>query len=281
MACLDYLPVSFESAETVQKQRRTVLNAFKKLPPKFQHRVGFQSECETGDSCKSGLCPVCHRDFRETCLKCMDEHCLSELRWYHAIIVVEDWLIAPTDYRWFGDLKKNNAVKQLVQLLQRRARKLNKQTFLLFGSVETAYDVVGDEHMGKGFHIHMMISGLAKSDISDCINRSGLLCSNAHNPLVIRTVLRTKTDFVRAASYAIKQPFRQTTRQFAHSKPRHKFPSVAILGELLANYGAHPVGGRTFYTGFSFRNNQLQLDKKLKSRVVAKIERIREVASEK
>lgn len=281
MADLDYLPVRFESPEKVRKQRKTVLNAFKKLPPEIQDRVAFPTVCDDGHPCKSGLCPVCQRAFRETALKCMDELNLSDLLWYHSTIVIKNWLIEPKNNRWFGDLKSNKAVKQLVQLLQRRAKKLNKHTLLIFGSVETAYDIIDDEHVGKGFHVHMMISGLAKSDIADCIKRSGLLCDKAHNPFVIKRVKRTKENFVRVASYAIKQPFRQTTRQFAHSKPRHKFPTVPILRELIANYGAHPIGGRTFYTGFNFRNNRFELNEKVKSRVVSKIERIRGLASEK
>jgi len=280
MAHFDYLPVNFESLEKVRKQRTTVLNTIKKLPSGINERIPFSAVCNDAHPCKSGLCPVCHRTFREVSLKCMDEQNLSELLWYHSIIVIKNWLLEPEDDRLFGDLKSNRAVKQLVQLLQRRAKKLNKHTLLIFGSVETAYDIIGDEHVGKGFHVHMMISGLARLDIADCIKRSGLLCDKAYNPLVIKRVKRTKEDFVRAASYAIKQPFRQTTREFADSKPRHKFPTVPILGELIANYGAHPIGGRTFYTGFNFRNNRFELNEKVKSRVVSKIKRIRKLASE-
>ncbi|KAB2728002.1 hypothetical protein [Brucella anthropi] len=272
-----YLPAPFESFERTKSERRKIQNTLRGLPRNIVQRIDFPSHCHKRSRCLSGLCTTCNRNYRRSFLRFARDEKLSDLKWYFVTVIVRGWDIPLGDYTPFGDLRDHPVIQRILQRFRRTA----KAGLLVFGSIENVYKTVDGVPVGKAFHLHMMVSGLSKKTIKECLSIPEVLSAPSDRPVLIRSVRReTKDavrretrDFVKSASYAIKQPFFEERRSSTSSRKFRRFPTKLALGELLSNYGSHPVGARAFFIGFRCDQGHFSLTTNVKSVIARKLAR--------
>lgn len=268
-----YLPADFESFEKSKSERRKIRRTLRKLQCKIARRIDFSSRCHKGARCLSGLCPTCNRNYRRSFLRFARDYELAGLRWNFVTVIVDGWDVALGDHKTFGDLRDHPLIERILQRLRRVAR----PGLLVFGSIENVYKTLDSVAVGKAFHLHMMVSGLSKKTIRECLSIPEVLSAPSDRPVLIRSVRREPSDkargFVKSASYAIKQPFFEERRSSTSSRKFRRFPTKLALGELLSNYGSHPVGARTFFIGFRCDQGHFNLTTNVKSVIAKKLAR--------
>lgn len=261
------LPKMFEPFKSTKIDRRKIKRVLRDLPLPIKKEIDFPSRCHKGQRCLSGLCPTCMRNFRRKFLRFAHQERLASLRWSFVTVLIDGWTIKAGVYDNFGPLKDHAIIKQILQ----RFRRLQQPRLILFGSIETVYQKLDSDPIGKPFHLHMMISGASKKAIHKCLNVPESLSTTSAIPIHVKLVGSTYDDFVRAASYTIKQPFwEQRKSSKSKFKPR-RFPTRLALGELLSNYGQHHIGGRTFYIGIRYQHSQFSFTDNVKSVITDKI----------
>lgn len=267
------VPAKFESLEQARRERKLIRDAIDGLHSDVSDPVMFFETCAKYGRCSSGLCPVCERLFRLRLIRFLTDNNLRKLRWYMVTVIVKNWKIAPGDFTRFGSLNDNQVVKNICRALS--STKTNTPV-LAFGSVETVFNLVDNEPYAKPFHIHLMVSGLARNAIRKAIGETGVLCDEANKPLEVRRVKPSVTSFLRAATYVCKQPLKQRRKtsdpgaQYGH----HEFPYTRHLGELISNYGDINTGDRWVSIGINYSHDQFQLNDNVKLKVVQKIKRV-------
>lgn len=265
----DYLPSGFEDFTKTKIERRKIRRTLRKLPREIARRIDFSSRCHKGARCLSGLCPTCNRNYRRSFLRFARENDLASLRWNFVTVIVDGWDVELGDYSTFSDLRDHPLIERILQ----RFRRLARPGLLVFGSIENVYKTVDGAAVGKTFHLHMMVSGLSRETIRQCISIPEVLSAPSDRPVLIRSVRREARDFVKSASYAIKQPFFEQ-RTFSNSSRKfRRFPTKLALGELLSNYGSHPVGSRVFLIGFRCDQGHFSLTTNVKSVIARKLAR--------
>jgi len=245
----DYLPPEFETPAKALEIRKKARRAIRLHRQQFEKAIKL-GRCATQQRCRSGLCPICVRDLRKRLLKFLAEQQLSDRRWYLVTIRVKGWTKKIGDYSSFGPLRDHPSIKALLGKLRRRA---DGNILIVFGSIETVYRVVENVPAGKPFHLHLMISGLKKRVIKEAVKATFDLDSKVAIPLFIDPVGNGENDFVKAASYAFKQPYWKASYRNAddrHSK--RQLPKSNQLAELIGNEGAHPWNGRLIILGIRF-----------------------------
>ncbi len=265
----DYFPSGFEDFTKTKIERRKIRRTLRKLPREIARRIDFSSRCHKGARCLSGLCPTCNRNYRRSFLRFARDKELSSLRWNFVTVIVDGWDVELGDYTTFSDLRDHPLIERILQ----RFRRLARPGLLVFGSIENVYKTLDSVPTGKAFHLHMMVSGLSKKTIRQCLSIPEVLSAPSDRPVLIRSVRRTATDFVEAASYAIKQPFFEERRYSTSSRKFRRFPTKLALGELLSNYGSHPVGARAFFIGFRCDQGHFSLTTNVKSVIARKLDR--------
>lgn len=256
-----FLPAGFETESTCEEQRATVAKVKGQLAKELGIKIAFPRECSEFDPCESGLCPVCFRRLRKTFLRFAADESFHERSWLLATIFVEGWTTAPGDHSHFGPLKGQRVIKNLLQ----RIRRLDRSDTVAFGSIETVYKTVANEPVGKPFHIHLMASGMSELDLKRCIE-SVPLDTTVALPLVVDAVSPLRHEFIKAASYPVKQPFWKKSYPDAASKGGiPQWPKAGELAELIANMGAHALTGRLFFLGMRFDRGSFRLIQPLKS----------------
>lgn len=268
-----YLPARFESFEKTKSERRKIRNTLRALPHDIVRRIDLPSRCHKDSRCLSGLCPTCNRNYRRSFLRFARDKKLANLRWHFVTVIVDGWDVEQGDYTAFRNLRDHPIIERILQRFRRAAR----PGLLVFGSIENVYKTVDSLPAGKAFHLHMMVSGLSKTAIRECLSIPEVLSAPSDRPVLIRLVRRKPTaettDFVRSASYAIKQPFFEQ-RTFSNSSRKfRRFPTKLALGELLSNYGSHPVGSRAFFIGFRCDQGHFSLTANVKSVIARKLAR--------
>lgn len=247
-----HLP-NFETVASVDLGRHRAANALKRLEwPRVEEAV---RDCKPSHPCRSGLCPCCVRDLRVRLLDFLEYERLHELVWYFVTIRVEGWTVAPGDFDAFGKLRDHRHVEALLT----RFRRLNKPGLMLFGSIETVYRTVANIPVGKPFHLHLMISGLAEAEIERAVTRTIPLSTTDIVPLDISRVGGTRGDFFAAASYAFKQPFWKRSASESGIKGHLQAPSAAQLRELICNLGVHGWAGRLILLGIRCDSGRFRL----------------------
>lgn len=264
-----YLPEKFESFKDTKFDRRTIKKAHRNLPLPIKKGISFPNRCRKGERCLSGFCPTCMRNFRRQFLRFAHHEQLANLNWLSVTILIDDWTIPAGVYDNFGELKDHLFIKQILQ----RFRRLEKPGLLMFGSIETVYKTLDEQPIGKPFHLHMMISGVSKKAIHECLNIPQLLSKTAARPVLVKRIKPTLWDFIRAASYSIKQPFWQHRKYSASKRESRRLPTLLALGELLSNYGHHNIGDRSFYIGIRFQHGQFRFTENMKSVITNKLAR--------
>lgn len=267
------LPTGFESFAKTKNERRKIQRTLHALPGNIGRRIRFPSRCHKDSRCLSGLCPTCNRNYRRSFLQFAHDEKLANLAWHFVTVIVDGWDVELGDYTAFGDLRDHPVIERILQRFRRAAR----HGLLVFGSIENVYKTVDSNPTGKAFHLHMMVSGLSKTTIRECLSIPEVLSAPSDRPVLIRLVRRKPTeetsDFVRSASYAIKQPFFEQ-RTFSNSSRKfRRFPTRLALGELLSNYGSHPVGARAFFIGFRCDQGHFSLTTNVKSVIARKLAR--------
>lgn len=239
----DFLPKRFETKKFCKDRRDLIYGAA--LLPLEGNVPGFTlpQVCRKNERCQSGLCPICMRRFRYGFLRFADNQNLHKREWFLVTIFVEGWTIAPGDFSQFGELKNNTIVRRLIQSI----RRLGVPDTLLFGCIETVLKIKANVPVGKPFHLHLMVSGPQKPQLIKCIKKCIPLVS-AGVPVRCDHVKNTKPDFIKAASYTMKQPFwKRSESADGHKALQH--PTQYQLSELGSNMGAHAIGERFFYLG--------------------------------
>lgn len=246
-----YLPTGFETKKFCKSLRHKAYSAA--TLPKTRSYTGFNlpEECKKEKRCRSGLCPICMRSFRSKFMCFAEDQKFHERQWYFVTIFVDGWTVQPEDYSPFGQLKKNEDIHSLLN----KIRKLKAPDTLLFGCIETVYKTKDNLPIGKPFHLHLMVSGLSKLELMECIKKCITLSSEAV-PLRCDLVKDTKEDFIKSASYVIKQPFWKRSES-ADGFKKLQTPGLLELAELGSNLGAHAVGERFFYIGMKFAGSKL------------------------
>ncbi|KAB2657813.1 hypothetical protein F9K94_06215 [Brucella tritici] len=266
------VPANFESFEQARRERRLICNAVDGLQNDVTDPVMFFETCADNGRCNSGFCPVCERLFRLRLVRFVTQNKLRKLKWYMVTVIVKDWNIAPGDFTRFGYFNDHPVVEKICEALS--STKTNTPV-LAFGSVETVFNLVDNEPYAKPFHIHLMVSGLARNAIRKAIGGTGVLCDEANKPLEVRQVNPSVTSFLRAATYVCKQPLKQRRKTSApgaqYGSP--EFPYPKLLGELISNYGDIKTGDRWVSIGINYRHDQFLLSDKVKLKVVQKIKR--------
>ncbi|MFK3666022.1 hypothetical protein ACI2JN_12310 [Ochrobactrum teleogrylli] len=267
------VPAKFESLEQARRERSLICNAVDSLQKDVNDLVMFFETCAEYGRCSSGLCPVCERLFRLRLIRFLTQNNLRKLRWYMVTVIVENWNVAPGDFTRFGSLNNHPVVKKICRALS--STKTNTPV-LAFGSVETVFNLVDNEPYAKPFHIHLMVSGLARNAIRRTIRETSVLCDEANKPLEVRRVKPSVTSFLRAATYVCKQPLKQRrkTSDPGAGYGHHEFPYTRYLGELISNYGDINTGDRWVSIGINYTHDQFQLNDNVKLKVVQKIKRI-------
>jgi hypothetical protein len=119
----------------------------------------------------------------------------------------------------------------------------------------------------------MMVSGLSRETIRERLNIPEVGSAPSDRPVLIKPVRRDPLHFIKSASYAIKQPFFEQ-RTFSNSSRKfRRFPTKLALGELLSNYGSHPVGARAFFIGVRCNQGHFSLTPNVKSVIARKLAR--------
>lgn len=162
----DYLPSGFEDFTKTRIERRKIRRTLRKLPHEIARRIDFSSRCHKGARCLSGLCPTCNRNYRRSFLRFARANDLASLRWNFVTVIINGWDVELGDYSTFGDLRDHPLIERILQ----RLRRLAKPALLVFGSIENVYKTVDGAAVGKTFHLHMMVSGLSKESIRQCIS---------------------------------------------------------------------------------------------------------------
>lgn len=265
----EYLPGGFEDFAQTKSERRKIRRTLRELPREIARRINFSSRCHKGARCLSGLCPTCNRNYRRSFLRFARDNELASLRWNFVTIIVDGWDVELGDYTTFSDLRDHPLIERMLQRLRRLAR----PGLLVFGSIENVYKTVDGVPVGKVFHLHMMVSGLSRKTIRECLSIPEVLSAPSDRPVLIRSVRRETRDFVKSASYAIKQPFFEERRSSTSSRKFRRFPTKLALGELLSNYGSHPVGARAFFIGFRCDQGHFSLTTNVKSVIARKLAR--------
>jgi hypothetical protein len=266
------VPANFESLEQARGERRLICNAVDGLQKDVTDPVMFFETCADNGRCNSGFCPVCERLFRLRLVRFVTQNKLRKLRWYMVTVIVKDWNIAPGDFTRFGYFNDHPVVEKICEALS--STKTNTPV-LAFGSVETVLNLVDNEPYAKPFHIHLMVTGLARNAIRKAIGGTGVLCDEANKPLEVRQVKPSVTSFLRAATYVCKQPLKQRRKtsdpgaQYGHPE----FPYPRHLGELISNYGDINTGDRWVSIGINYKHDQFLLSDEVKLKVVQKIKR--------
>jgi hypothetical protein len=241
----------FEKWSTCSKLRIAVANSLRRLGWDH-HNVRY---CRSAAPCKSGLCPSCIRQLRVSLLDFLDDQKLYERRWHFVTIRVAGWTIAPGDHRPFGPLRDHH----LVENLRTKLRRMAIPDLLVFGSIETVYNTVGNVPCGKPFHLHLMIAGLTKVQIEEAV-RATIPLSDDPVPLDIVPVPATYPDFARAASYAFKQPVQKRSKRDGEDRRgKLRWPQAAELRELLSNLGVHGWTERLILMGIRCDGGRFRL----------------------
>lgn len=239
----DFLPENFETKKHCKSIRKKIYNAA--LLSKKESATGFflPETCRKNDQCQSGLCPLCMRRFRSGFLRFANDQNLHKREWLLVTIFVDGWTMAPGDFSPFGELKNNNIIRRLIQGI----RRLGIPDTLIFGCIETVLKIKANIPIEKPFHLHLMVSGPQKPQLIKCIKKCIPLVRTGV-PVRCDHVQSTKADFIKAASYIMKQSFWKRSES-ADGHKALQYPTQHQLAELGSNMGAHDVGKRFFYIG--------------------------------
>lgn len=211
--------------------------------------------CRNGRRCRSGLCPVCVRILRRHLLRFLVARRLHRLRWHFVTIFVAGWTMKPGDASSFGDLRDHHPIENFTTQLKR----LGGEGLILVGSIETDYQVVANQPVGKPFHLHCLISGRSEEQILSAAHTCFDLDQRAVQAVKTETVKPTIDDFLSAASYAFKQPFWKKSRPSPQATARRQWPKPAELAELIGNMGVHGWGGRLILVGVRNDNGKFRV----------------------
>lgn len=220
--------------------------------------VGDPSEikaCRKGRRCRSGLCPVCIRILRRRLLRFLVARRLHRLRWYFVTIFVAGWTKPPGDASGFGALRDHHPIENFATQLKR----LGGEGLILIGSIETDYQVVANQPVGKPFHLHCLITGRSEEQILGAAQTCFNLDQRVVQPVKRLLVGPTIADFLYAASYAFKQPFWKKSRPSPRAVAQRQWPKPAELAELIGNMGVHGWGGRLILVGVRNDNGRFRV----------------------
>ena len=203
MPSSSYLPEGFEKLGACRAYRRKVQATLRLHGKKIQETRPKLGKCRQDDPCHLGECALCNRRLRKLLGRFLAHEQLHQRHWLFVTIFVGGCTKPPRDYSPFGPLRDRAEIKAFVG----RLRRLGHPDLLSFGSIETFYKTVANVPVGKPFHLHFMISGASKAEITEAARSSFKLDRSTARPLDIREVRPGRTSFVRSASYAFKQPF--------------------------------------------------------------------------
>ncbi|KAB2699916.1 hypothetical protein [Brucella lupini] len=250
----DYLTEKFENLSFVKSWRLLVKRAMSKIPSEYADTVTMPDECTKAARCKSGFCPICMRLLRKKLLKFTKVKKFQCREWHFVTIVVEQWLKAPGDYTPFGKLKDQPAIKNLLLGIHR----LKRPDVLLIGGIETVFNVMNNIPSGKPFHLHLMVSGLTREELSNLIKKH---IPDTHLPRSVRfdRVGDKPSDFPDAVSYVCMQPFWRKSKNDNSGSGWFQTPKSTDFAELMCNLGTHQWGDRFFFIGMKFHYGQFKL----------------------
>lgn len=240
----------FDSVLKCREERRATANSLRWLG--LDHKP--MRRCSATRPCRSGLCAVCVRRLRMRLLDFLAGEHLNDLQWHFVTIRVAGWKMAPGDNRPFGRLREH----RLIENLTTKLRRLKKPRLMVFGSIETVYNVVANVPDGKPFHLHLMASGVSEAEIDEAV-RATIPLSADIVPLDIRTVEATDADFFEAASYAFKQPLMKRSKMRPEDRGALQRPKAAERRELISNVGVHGWLGRLILIGIRCDRGQFRL----------------------
>lgn len=310
-----YRPINFESREMAHEIRRLLINGLAKVASKSGNgssALKLSSTCSASKPCMSGLCPVCFRKWRDDFLRFMYEQDWFKKEWIQITVRSDKWRIPAGDHSDFTDflgvksLVDIPEIKVLEQRLYRACSNAKKSSqLIIIVSVETTFDKLENEPLGKPFHFHVLVTGLSKAEVTTAckgfeklpvIKNSGMA-----RPIDIQEVGEEKTfrflDNRDALSYLIKQPFwryskylrkqelcargrskQSSFKKFGSKSPkiygyRRQLPSAAQLAEIANNLGPIGIRDRFKFRGVEYRNGLFRLPRLKSSKIKQSNER--------
>jgi len=249
-----YIPPKFETLDKAKKLRALACDAIQEIPADYADSVTMPEKCVKGQRCQSGFCPVCVRLLRRKLLKFIAHSDFHLRQWQFVTIVINRWTKAPEDYTPFGKLKDHPVIKNLLLAIHR----LKLPDVRLMGSIETVFNVMNSDPVGKPFHLHLMVSGVPEKELRDLIKRH---VPDTHLLRSIRfeRVGSEDTDIPDTASYVCKQPFWRKSKNGNSGSGWYQTPKATDFAELMCNFGTHDWVGRFFFIGMKFHYGKFKL----------------------
>lgn len=264
------IPQEFETPEKVLKFRKDVRIGIRNLPRASRRKLTL-GPCTREERCGNQLCPICVYRFRKQLIQFGWEQQLHQHEWHFVTIRIPPWVMKAGDVTPLAEhvgepgssVGNLQVIKSLLQWFRRHARKeLDSPPLIVFGSIETQLNVVGNVPEDKPFHIHFLITGIDKDEIKRELRRrfGARIPGGPRIPVKIIVVVREPEDFATVITYCYKQPFQK--RVFVNEETkrgRQVWAKPPELAELALNMGSAPLRDRMFMVGIRFVNGKLRL----------------------